>query len=101
MLNDERGSVTAEFAVTLPSLLLLFFFGLQIVSAITAQQRGEAIAQVIARSITRGESQKTIDQIMHSTFPQGKLAISDHDGVVTVEIDENDVKARANGYRPQ
>ena len=101
MLNDERGSVTAEFAVTLPSLLLLFFFGLQIVSAITAQQHGEAVAQVIARAITRGESQIRIDQIMHNNFPQGKLAISDHDGVVTVEIDENDVKARANGYRPQ
>ena len=101
MLNDERGSVTAEFAVTLPSLLLLFFFGLQIVSAITAQQHGEAVAQVIARSITRGESQKTIDQIMHSNFPQGKLSISDHDGVVTVEINENEVRARANGFRPQ
>ena len=101
MISNERGSVTAEFAVTLPSLILLFFFGLQILSAITAQQRGEAIAQVIARSITRGESQKTIDQIMHSTFPQGKLSISDHDGVVTVEINENEVKARANGFRPQ
>ena len=101
MLNDERGSVTAEFAVTLPSLLLLFFFGLQNLSAITAQQHGEAVAQVIARAITRGESQLRIDQIMHNNFPQGRLTISDHDGVVTVEIDENDVKARANGYRPQ
>ena len=55
MLNDEHGSVTAEFAVTLPSLILLFFFGLEILSGITAQQRGEAVAQVIARSITRGE----------------------------------------------
>lgn len=101
MFRNERGSVTAEFAVTLPSLILLFFFGLQILSAITVQQRGEAIAQVIARSITRGESQKTIDQIMHSNFPQGKLSISDHEGVVTVEINENEVKARANGFRPQ
>ena len=38
---------------------------------------------------------------MHNNFPQGKLAISDHDGVVTVEINEDDLKARANGYRPQ
>ena len=95
MLSNDRGSVTAEFAVTLPSLILLFFFGLQILSGINAQQRGEAIAQVIARAITRGESQKTIDQIMHSNFPQGKLSISDYDGVVTVEINENEVKAIA------
>jgi len=101
MLNDERGSVTAEFAVTLPSLILLFFFGLQILGAVTAQQRGEAVAQVIARAITRGESQLKIDQIMQSNFPQGKLSISEYDGVVTVEIDENQIKARANGYRPQ
>jgi len=101
MFNDERGSVTAEFAVTLPSLLLLFFFGLQILSAITLQQRGEAVAQVIARAITRGESQLRIDQIMQSNFPQGRLSISDHDGIVTVEINENEIKARANGYRPQ
>jgi len=101
MLSNDRGSVTAEFAVTLPSLILLFFFGLQILSAITMQQRGEAVAQVIARSITRGESQKVIDQIMYSNFPKGKLSISDHDGVVTVEINENEVKARANGFRPQ
>ena len=101
MLNDERGSVTAEFAVTLPSLLLLFFFGLQIVSAITAQQHGEAVAQVIARAITRGESQLRIDQIMNNNFPQGRVSISDHNGVVMVEIDANDVKARANGYRPR
>jgi Flp pilus assembly protein TadG len=101
MFNDERGSVTAEFAVTLPSLILLFFFGLQILGAVTAQQRGEAVAQVIARAITRGESQLKIDQIMQSNFPQGKLSISEYDGVVTVEIDENQIKARANGYRPQ
>lgn len=101
MLNDERGSVTAEFAVTLPSLILLFFFGLEILSGITAQQRGEAVAQVIARSITRGESQKTIDQIMRGNFPHGKLSVSEHDGVVTVEINENEVKARAKGFRPQ
>ena len=73
MLNDERGSVTAEFAVTLPSLLLLFFFGLQIVSAITAQQHGEAVAQVIARAITRGESQMRIDQIMQIISPKENL----------------------------
>ena len=101
MLNDERGSVTAEFAVTLPSLLLLFFFGLQILSGITAQQRGEAVAQVIARAITRGESQLRIDEIMHNNFPQGKVSTSDHDGIVTVEINEFQMKARANGYRPQ
>ena len=101
MLNDERGSVTAEFAVTLPSLILLFFFGLQILSAISGQQRGEAVAQIIAQAITRGESQLRIDQIMQNNFPRGKLSVSDHDGVVTVEIVQNETKARANGYRPQ
>ena len=101
MLNDERGSVTAEFAVTLPSLILIFFFGLQILSGITAQQRGEAVAQVIAQAITRGESQLRIDEIMHNNFPHGKLSISDHGGVVTVQIIQNETKARANGYRPQ
>ena len=101
MLNSDRGSVTAEFAVTLPSLILIFFFGLQILSSITAQQRGEAVAQVIAQAITRGESQLRIDEIMHNNFPQGKLSTSDHDGVVTVEIVQNKTKARANGYRPQ
>ncbi|MDP5227572.1 MULTISPECIES: TadE family type IV pilus minor pilin [Arthrobacter] len=55
-LAGSRGSVTAEFAVTLPALVLLLSLLMGAVAAGTQQLRLEEAARSAARAMARGET---------------------------------------------
>jgi Flp pilus assembly protein TadG len=55
-LLDDRGSVTAEFAVTLPAVILVLAFCLSGLQVAGQQLRLQDAASAAARSLARGDS---------------------------------------------
>lgn len=55
-LLGERGSVTAEFAVTLPAVILVVLFGVGALGAGARQVRLQDASADAARLVARGES---------------------------------------------
>jgi hypothetical protein len=84
-LRCESGSVTAEFAVALPSAALVIAvtlsgFGLQI-----ERMKLVEVAATASRALGRGETQKAVEALVAESAPKSKLAI---------EVLENHICAR-------
>jgi hypothetical protein len=54
-MRRDRGSATAELAVSMPALMLLFSFGLTAVDAVTMRMRCLDAARDAALAVSRGE----------------------------------------------
>ena len=62
-MSRERGSVTAELAVALPSLVLLLMVGVLAIVAATTKLGCVSAARDIALSIARGQEPSTLDGV--------------------------------------
>jgi hypothetical protein len=77
MRPDEVGSVTAEFALTLPSVALVLVitlasFGLQI-----ERMKIVAVAATVARALGRGEDEIRVTQLLSEAAPGVRMVV-DH-----------------------
>ena len=68
--NSERGSITAEFSVVLPTVLLLIALSLSTLTAQFERTRLVAVAVGLARAVARGESESHVREV-YATQLQG------------------------------
>lgn len=69
--SGSRGSVTAEMAVALPTLVLMVAAGIWLVSAVLAQARCVDAAREAARALARGDDLSVARQAARRTAPAG------------------------------
>lgn len=79
-LKDSRGAVTAEFAVTLPAVLLLLAMLLAGASAGVTQLRLEEGARAGARALARGDDSATVERIVRTLSGGSASAAVSADG---------------------
>lgn len=87
-LKRQRGSVTAEFAVLLPTVTLLLAFVLTCAQLGLAQMRVSEAAQAGARAAARGD-QGMIPELVQQVAGAGAAAVVSREGqyvVVTVKV---------------
>lgn len=60
-MSGDRGSVTAELAVSLPALVLLLMVGVLAIVAATTKLGCVSAARDMALSVARGEEPSTVD----------------------------------------
>lgn len=85
---EDRGSVTAEFAIVLPGVFLVLFMSL---SALSLQASRIALVEVAAegaRALARGESEQLVAQLLdeHDLGANASFQASFGDQVVCVEV---------------
>lgn len=61
---EERGSVTAEFAIILPGVLLVLFLALSVLSLQSSRIALVEVAAEGARALARGESEQLVYQLL-------------------------------------
>lgn len=77
---DSRGTVTAEFAVTLPAVLMLLTMLLAGAAAGVTQLRLEEGARAGARALARGEDPAAVEQIIRTLAGDSASAAVTADG---------------------
>ncbi len=83
----ERGSVTAELAVALPTLVLVLVVGIWLQSAIALRGRCVDAARAGARAAARGDAPATIRSQLVAGLPRGaEVEIARGAGLVTVTV---------------
>lgn len=86
-MANQRGSVTAEFAVVLPALTALLAVLLLAVAAGMLQVRLEEGAQAGARALARGESHaQVVATVTRLAGPETAVALADSGDFVTVSV---------------
>jgi len=84
---SDRGSVTAEFALLLPALVLLLALGLGAVQAVLAQVQCVDAARAAARAAARGEPADVVRATAASAAPDGaQVSVAVGSGTVSVEV---------------
>ena len=84
---DERGSVTAEFAVALPAVVVVLAFLLAGAAAGAAQLNLEKAAQAAVRQLGRGETAASAARTVRSIAGEGAVVAADSSGGwVTVRV---------------
>jgi Flp pilus assembly protein TadG len=84
---SERGFVTAETALVLPTLLGLGFALAFVIAAVADRIRCADAAWEAARVLARGESSATAANAVHQLAPQGaSMSIADSGGHVSVRV---------------
>lgn len=78
--TGSRGAVTAEFAVTLPAVLLLLAMLLAGASAGVTQLRLEEGARAGARALARGDDSATVERIVRTLSGGSASAAVSADG---------------------
>jgi hypothetical protein len=63
-LGNQSGSVTAEFAVILPTVMTILFLGIQILAIQSGRMKLISLATDAARAISRGEDTSVIDELL-------------------------------------
>ena len=71
----DRGSVTAEFAVTLPAVLLVIALGVGALSAGARQVRLQDAAADAARLLARGEDAARASRVLTAAVPGAELGV--------------------------
>ncbi|RNL83291.1 TadE family type IV pilus minor pilin [Halostreptopolyspora alba] len=83
----ERGSVTAETAVALPSLALVLGIALAAVQAAAAHLACVDAARVGARALARGDSEATVRSSVSAVAPErAETELSDEAGFARVVV---------------
>ena len=80
--GDDRGSVTAEFAIVLPVLVLLIAFGVGALSATSARVRLEDAAADAARLVARGDDRAAAAEAVTRAVGGARLGIDRRDELV-------------------
>jgi hypothetical protein len=100
LLNDQ-GSVTAEFAVVLPGVILILFLAISVLAAQTGRIALVGIAAESARALARGESQDLVEQLVQSTDVSGEITyhVTFSDLSVCVEVTRvQSIRALGNAF---
>ncbi|MBB6174161.1 Flp pilus assembly protein TadG [Nocardiopsis mwathae] len=83
----DRGTVTAETAVALPSLLLVLGAGITAVQAATVQLECVDAARLGARALAKGESESTVLALVTGAAPEAAdVALSADGGFARVVV---------------
>lgn len=83
----DRGAVTAEFALTLPAVILVLVAALAVLGQATTQLRVTDAATAVARAAAVGESQRRLTEVAHQLAgPQAQVSVSTAGGWVTVAV---------------
>lgn len=82
----ERGSVTAEFAVLLPALLLVLAFCLGAVQLVGQQLRLSDAAADAARAAARGDDPARVAALVSRAVPGANLSLSTQAEFVCAEL---------------
>ena len=85
---EDRGSVTAEFAVVLPGVLLVLFIALSVLSLQTSRIALVELAAEGSRALARGESEELVSQLLGESGLGSKVtfASSYKDLSVCIEV---------------
>lgn len=89
LLRDERGSVTAEFAIVLPSALLVLALCLGALSAATTHLVNANIARDAARSLSRGQSEAEVTYSVAVARPGAQITIRRSSLAVCVTLSQS------------
>lgn len=85
--TTERGSVTAETAVALPSLVVVLVLAVWVLLCVAAQLRCLDAAHVAARAAARGEVDAEVQAVATRVAPTGAAVRVDRaDGQVQVRV---------------
>jgi hypothetical protein len=86
-MGRERGMVTAELAVAIPSVVLVLAFCLVAVNAGVDQIRCIDAARVAARAAARGDDPARVRALANEAAPSGaRVQVSGVDGAVRVVV---------------
>lgn len=85
---EEGGSVTAEFAIVLPGVLLVLFLSLSVLSLQASRITLVEVAAESARALARGESEQLIARLLveHELGTSASFQTSFNDLSVCVEV---------------
>ncbi|WP_417561850.1 TadE family type IV pilus minor pilin [Microbacterium sp.] len=82
--SDDRGSVTAEFAVVLPAVVLVLALGAATLGVCARQVRLQDAAADAARLVARGEPDARAQSVLASAVDGARAAIATRDDLVCV-----------------
>ena len=83
----DRGAVTAETAMAVPSLVVVLLLAVWVLLGITAQLRCLDAAHLGARAAARGDSDQQVRATVARVAPEGALVqVSRSEGVVEVQV---------------
>ena len=85
---EDRGSVTAEFAIVLPGVLLVLFMSLSVLSLQASRIALVEVAAEGARALARGESEQLVAELLdeHELGANTSFQASFGDQAVCVEV---------------
>jgi Flp pilus assembly protein TadG len=84
----DEGSVTAELALTLPTLAIVLVIGIWLQSAVALRAQCLDAARAGARAAARGDADSTIRSQLATTLPRGAAVAITHAGrQVTVSVE--------------
>ena len=70
----EQGSVTAEFAIVLPGVMVILFFALSVLAMQTSRVGLVELAAEGARALARGESEAIVEQLIEGVGLGSQIA---------------------------
>lgn len=84
--DRDAGSVTAETAVVLPSLLVVLAGCLAAITAVSAELHCTDAAGLAARAAARGDSDAAVFAAVRATAPDAVVTVRRGDGLVRVQV---------------
>lgn len=84
--HDDRGSVTAEFAVVVPAVILIVALTAGTLSATGRQVRLEHAAAQAARLVARGEASERAAAVVASIAGAASTVVRDEGDLLCVEV---------------
>ncbi|GAA3760474.1 hypothetical protein GCM10022240_11430 [Microbacterium kribbense] len=82
--RGDRGSVTAEFAVAVPAVVLVLVLGAATLGACSRQVRLQDAAADAARLVARGESTARAGSVLAGAVAGATARVARHDDLVCV-----------------
>lgn len=81
-LRGERGSISAEFALVMPAVLVLLALSLGVLAAGTTRGRLWDVAGQSARSFARGDPEESIAAQAHTLLPGVAVSLAGQENLV-------------------
>ncbi len=100
LLSSSKGSVTAEFAIILPTIVMVLGMCVAAVSLIASHVRLSDTAADVARLLARNDDPSLVHQRMDAFGSGLTLLRSDSDGVVCVELSTTSSSVHLLGIFP-
>jgi hypothetical protein len=85
-LGNQSGSVTAEFAVILPTVMTILFFSIQILAAQSNRMKLISLATDAARAISRGEDPQVVDELLAERGIRAKVDVQHLEQSICVKV---------------